>query len=304
MAHPTSRRSVLAAAVSAPLIAALAACSSDDSSSKTSDTPSSGTGKNGGSVAVLYAGSLVHLMEKQIFPAFTKKTSTTVDGVGGGSNGLAKQIQSKARKADVFVSASPAADKQLMGSENGDWVSWYATFATAPLVLGYSEKSRFAADVTSKSWQDVLAMPGIKIGTTDPKTDPKGKLAHQALSDEGKKHPALAKLADDTSIQRSEESMVGQLQAGQLDVGFFYASEAKAAGIPTVPLTGTDLKATYTVTIPKGAPNEKGAIAFIQYLLGDESKKTLQDDGFTLAKSVKVTGAGVPSGLSTLLKSA
>ena len=31
----------------------------------------------------------------------------------------------------------------LEGTANGDWVSWYAAFATSPLVLGYYPKSNF-----------------------------------------------------------------------------------------------------------------------------------------------------------------
>ena len=46
----------------------------------------------------------------------------------------------------MFVSASPAVNATLEGAANGNWVSWYATFATTPLVLGYNPTSKFAAD--------------------------------------------------------------------------------------------------------------------------------------------------------------
>src|SRR5699024_2838052 len=96
-------------------------------------------------------------------------------------------------------------------------------------------------------WYRVITDSGFRIGRTDPETDPKGALAARALTRTAKsKHlPKLAAIADDGSTVLPEESMIGRLQAGQLDAGFFYASEAKAAGIPTIPLTGVDLGASY-----------------------------------------------------------
>ena len=41
-----------------------------------------------GSVSVLYAGSLVSVMEQAIGPAFTKQTGIGFQGHAGGSNGL------------------------------------------------------------------------------------------------------------------------------------------------------------------------------------------------------------------------
>jgi ABC-type molybdate transport system substrate-binding protein len=86
-----------------------------------------------------------------------------------------------------------------------------------------------------------------------------------------------------------------------LDVGFFYAAEAKAAGILTVPLTGQDEQATYTVTVLNNAPHVAGAEAFVEYLLGAGAKPALNADGFTLTAPV-VSGTGVPAGLQNILQ--
>src|SRR5271156_450454 len=82
-----------------------------------------------GKVSVLYAGSLVNLMEHGVGPAFDKASGDTFQGFAGGSSGLANQIKGKLRQGDVFVSASPKVNDGLMGAANGDWVSWYVTFA-------------------------------------------------------------------------------------------------------------------------------------------------------------------------------
>lgn len=258
------------------------------------------------SVDVLYAGSLVGLMQNQLGPAFTSATGHGVTGFSGGSTALATQIKGKVHAADVFISASPDVNRELEGSANGDWVSWYGTFATSELVLGYNPHSRFAADLKSKPWYQVITESGFRLGSTDPATDPKGKLVVQALTETAAREhdPGLAGLTVRTSTLYPEETLVGRLQAGQLDAGFFYASEAASAKIATVPLTGTDLKATYTVTVLNRARHEQAAAAFVSYLLGPRGRAELERDGFTLLKPPRVTGSGVPAALSTVLPGA
>lgn len=262
-------------------------------------------GHRSGPVNVLYAGSLVDLMEKQLGPGFKSATGYTFDGFSAGSTALAAQIKGKVRQGDVFVSASPAVNDSLEGAANGAWVSWYATFAQSPLVLGYNPSSRFAADIRTKPWYQVLSEPGILVGRTDPATDPKGKLTVTALTSAAQHdhEPALTALAGAGSDVYPEETLVGRLQAGQLDAGFLYSSEAAAASIPTVPVTvpGQSLQATYTVTILAHAPQEAGAEAFVAYLLGPAGRSALARDGFTVARPPGVSGAGVPAGLRSVL---
>lgn len=296
--HSSMKRLLGALVIAATTATAVAGCSSSSPAPESATaTPSSGgTTKGSGKVSVLYAGSLVKLMETKIGPDFTKNTGYDFSGFGAGSTGLANQIKGKVRKGDVFVSASPAADKLLQGQANGNWVSWYITFGSSKLVLGINPKSRFANDLKTKPWYDVITEPGFKVGFTDPRTDPKGKFTAQALAEAGKAHPALNKIAASPKNVFLEETLVADLQTGQLDAGFFYASEAKTANISTVPLTGTDLGAKYTVTVLKNAPNAAGATAFVKYLLGAQVQGIFKDAAFTVADPPKATGT-VPAGL-------
>jgi molybdate transport system substrate-binding protein len=264
----------------------------------------SATATGSGSVNVLYAGSLVDLMEKQIGPAFHAATGYTFDGFSAGSSALATQIKGKVRQGDVFISASPTVNASLEGAANGNWVSWYATYANSPLVLGYNPHGAFAADLTSKPWYQVITEKGFLLGRTDPATDPKGKLAVQALTDTAKAQnlPALTTISSKASTVFPEETLVGRLQAGQLDAGFFYSSEAVAAKIPTVPLAGINLEATYTVTVLNNAPHEAGADAFVAYLLGSAGAAFLQQDGFELVSPPAVSGTGAPNALQSVLQ--
>ena len=301
----TSTRGLAAGILALGVAVALTACSSGSSTASASASPSASASASkqitgSGTVDVLYAGSLVDLMEQQIGPAYDKATGFTFQGTGAGSSALATQIKGKTTKADVFISAAPDVNTTLEGDANGNWVSWYATFASSKLVIGYDPQSSFAAQLKSKPWYEVIGQSGFRFGSTDAQLDPKGKLGNQALNDAATKHdqPALATLANGFNAVQPEESLVGRLQAHQLDAGFFYASEAKAANIPTVPVTGEDLKAIYTITQVAQAPNPQGAQAFIQYLLGTKGRAVLAKNGYDLTTPATVTGSGVPKSLS------
>jgi molybdate/tungstate transport system substrate-binding protein len=308
-----SRKVAVVALLCIPLAAA--GCSSSSSSSAASGGASStsaagspsaaasSSATGSGPVNVLYAGSLVNLMQKQVGPAFQQATGYSVTGFSGGSKDLAAEIKGKVHQGDVFISASPKTTKTLVGAAGGNWVSWYGTFATSPLVIGYNANSKFANDLKTMPWYKAITQPGLKLGFTDPATDPKGVLAVEAMTDTAKSKnlPALAALSTNKSDIFPEETLVGRLPSGQLDAGFFYTAEANAANIPTVPLTGEDLKATYTITILNKAPHEAGAEAFVKYLLGPDGQAALKKDGFTLVSPPTVTGSGVPSGLSSVL---
>lgn len=299
-----SLRTTTVIALAVAVAAAVASCSTGSSGSGSpSPSASSDQISGSGTTRVLYAGSLVDLMEQQIGPAYDKATGFSFQGTGAGSSALATQIKGKTTRADVFISASPDVNETLEGADNGDWVSWYATFASSKLVIGYDPQSEYADEITSKDWYDVIGQDGFRFGSTDALLDPKGKLGNQALEHAAKQHdkPELAALAKSFDTVQPEESLVGRLQAHQLDAGFFYASEAKAAGIKTVPLTGEDLKAVYTITRVAHAPNADGADAFIQYLLGPKGQAVLGKNGYDLTSPAKVTGSGVPSSLDGTL---
>jgi molybdate/tungstate transport system substrate-binding protein len=246
-----------------------------------------------GTVNVLYAGSLVNLMEHGVGPAFDKAMGGQFQGYAGGSVGLANQIKGKLRKGDVFISANPKVNDSLTGAANGNWVSWYVAFAQSPLVIGYNASSKFAADFKTKPWYQVLMEPGIKIGRTDPKLDPKGALTLTLMkqAETFYKSPGLSQKVlgapDNPAQVLPEETLVGRLQSGQLDAGFFYSTETSDAKIPALSLPPQITpKAVYTVTILHDAPNAAGADQFVAYLLGSDGQSLLKEHGLTLQKIV------------------
>jgi len=263
-------------------------------------------------VNVLYAGSLVNLMERSVGPAFDKKSGDRFQGYAGGSNKVANEIKGMLRRGDVFVSANPKVNDQLMGQTNGNWVQWYVTFAESPLTIGYNPASRFANDLKNKPWYEALAEPGLRLGRTDPKLDPKGALTVELF----KRAEALYQRPDlsqkilgepeNPAQVLPEEALIGRLQSGQLDVGFFYSTETSDAKIPSISLPEEiALKARYTVTILRDAPNPSGAEKFVNFLLGADGRDLLTQHGLATVKpSLSGDANAVPAAIKSLINGA
>lgn len=267
--------------------------------------PAIASGRGSGPVDVLYAGSLVTLMQTSFDAAFHRATGYSVTGISAGSTALASEIKGGVHVADVFVSAASRSDAALEGTANGNWVSWYARFATSPLLLGYNPSSTFAATLKSKPWWKVVTRPGFQIGRTNPVTDPKGALTVKAVDETAKKEhdPGLTSIVSTTANVFPEQTMVGRLQAGQLDAGFFYGVEAAAAKLHTVPLTGVDRSAAFTVTVVAHAPHPAAADAFVEFLLGAKGRSLLKENGMQALAHPTVSGrrAAVPKRLGKVL---
>src|SRR6201996_6927884 len=242
-------------------------------------------------VNVLYAGSLVNLMERSIGPAFEKETGLHFQGYAAGSNKIANEIKGKLRRGDVFISASPKVNTSLMGAANGDHVTWYVTFAESPLMIGYNPRSKFAADFKTKRWDQVLQEPGIRIGRTDPKLDPKGAFTVDMMTKAAALYhqPDLVQKtlgdAENPDQVLPEETLVGRLQSGQLDAGFFYSTETSNLKIPAFqPAPELAAKASYTLTILSDAPNGPGASSFVDFLLSAQGRELLKQHGVDVIK--------------------
>ena len=266
-------------------------------------TVSARAAKSLGTVKVLYAGSLEDVMNANIGPAFHRATGYTFSGFPAGSKDLASDIKGKVEQGDVFISASPKVNATLQGKKNGNWVSWYAPFATTKLVLGYNPSSSFAGDLKSKPWYQVITEPNFRLGFTDPTLDPKGVLAVAALNTAASQYndPALKQIATDQNDLFPEQDLVGRLQAGQLDAGFFYTVEASAAKIPTVSLGSISETATYTITVLNRATDTAGAESFVKFLLSSKGMRLLKKVGLATQRPV-AQGRGVPYLLDTVIK--
>jgi molybdate/tungstate transport system substrate-binding protein len=264
-----------------------------------SPAPSGDGPRPHGTVRVLYAASLLDALENQVGPAFRAATGYAFSGYPGASTALANEETGGVYQGDVFISASPAVNGVL---EKSGFESWYATFGSTRLVLGYNPRSRFAAALRSRPWYRVIREPGIQVGRTDPALDPKGALTVTALTAAQRIYhlPGFAAGLERSSIVFPEEDLLGRLEAGQLDAGFYYTLETAAAHIPTVSLGAAAQSTTFTVAMLRGAPDRTAAVAFVRYLLGP-ARAILRADGFTpQPPHLYGSRAAVPAALRSL----
>lgn len=290
-------------------------------------------------LSVLYAGSLVALMENDLGPAFTKASGITVQGRAGGSVALAHMILDGLQIPDVFVSADPGVNKLLLHPSAGPSAPWFLTLARTTMVVAYTPRSRFApafreAAAGRRAWYDVLAAPGLRIGRTDPRLDPKGyrtillfKLAERYYNRPGLEARLLG--APENPAQTfPEEALVGRLESGQLDAGFFYLTEVKEQRLPYLALPDainlgnptmaqsyaeavyTDTAGQvhrgapilYTVAIPSTVRNMSGAVEFIRFLYGPGAQRILNEHGLLPVRILAGGDAGaVPAPLRPLV---
>lgn len=281
------------------------ASSRTDSSAAATTGASTSGARHSGTVDVLSAGSLNTLMTKVVGPAFHHSTGYTLVDTSGGSGTLASDIKNKIDRADVFISASPAVNATLTGTRNGNWESWYASFASSPLVLAYFRGSHFAAELRSKPWYDVIAKPGFRFGRTNPTQDPAGVLTVRALTATARaRHlPALTRLATETSDEYAEDPEAADLLSGQLDGAFLYEAAANSQNSPFVTLTGVHLSGDYTISLLRHAPHTAAAEAFVRFLLGPGGRAEFRADHFTIISPARATGTGVPAALRSVITS-
>jgi molybdate/tungstate transport system substrate-binding protein len=239
-------------------------------------------------VVVLYAGSLVTPMEGPIKTALAAQ-GIDFQGQGAGSKVLSNLIASGLKTPDIFISVDPKLVLVL-----GSKVALSTTFASTSLGIGWSTNSKqaalFAQVAAGKlSVLQALSTPGLSIGRTDPKLDPKGRYTIAAMTMLAGADGERRILGDDANDAQifPEEDLLARIDTGQADVGFFYRTEAMARGLNFVPLPGTASmsdKISYTLAVMKDAPHRAQAIAFANFLLTGEGRTILEKAGIEYLK--------------------
>ena len=129
-------------------------------------------------VSVMYAGSLVKIMEQVVTPSFHNQTGYNFIGEGKGSVQISNMILDGFRTPDVFISADTLPIEKII-NHNPQLAQWLVKFASAELVIAYNPNSPFAPDLEKAAkgeipWYKVLEENGFKFRRTDPELDPKG----------------------------------------------------------------------------------------------------------------------------------
>ncbi len=283
-----------------------------------------------GTVHVAYDSTLASVFERGIGPAF-QATCCTFAGTSGDSFALAKRIQSGRFTPDDFVSSSPQPDQLLMAPSQQALVTWYARFATTPIVLAYRPGSPLAAQLQGSSgtsaWYTTIQQPGVRLGRVNPESDLTGVNAIFAaeLAERYYHQPGLASRILDRSVTLpSSQAVIAGLRSGSLDAALLFLVDVKQAGLPYVSLpdqvnlgnlgetdtysqvsyrlpsgqTLTGAPIEYTITIPSTRTNDQGAIAFVRFLFTSKAQSILSDAGLTpLTPAIEGDPTKVPYGL-------
>jgi len=267
-----------------------------------------------GKLVIFHAGSL-----SVPFGAMEKAFEAKYPGVdvlreSGGSTKMARLISEVGKPADIMASADYVViDKNLMPK----FASWNVRFASNQMVLCYTDKSKFAEEVSSSNWYDILQKKGVVWGHSDPNLDPCGyrSLMVLQLAEKFYKKPGLsdALIANRPmkNVRPKSVELISLLQSGHMDYAWEYLSVAVQHGLKFITLdehmnlgdykmtpfyaqakvevtgkkpgtfiTRVGKSITYGITMLDGAKNKEAAEAFLAYLFDPEGGlKILKDMG-------------------------
>ncbi len=222
---------------------------------------------------------------------------------GGGSTKLAKMIAESKDSADILASADYQVIDDVLVPDSA---TWNILFATNRLVLCFTEKSKYAGQISGDNWFEILLKSEVKWGHSDPYLDPCGyrslmlfQLAELYYGEQGL-NERLLKNRRAENIKPKSTELVTMLKSGHLDYAWEYMSVAVQHGLnfvelpdqinlgnpefdnfyskAKVDLSGDDsAKAlrhgkacVYGVTIVKNSPYRAAAEAFLAYMLNPE----------------------------------
>jgi len=255
-------------------------------------------------VIIFHAGSLtvpLAKIEKQFESAHP---DIDILREGGGSTKMARMISELNKPADIMASADyQVIDKALIPDRAG----WNIRFASNQLVLCYTERSRYAAEVNDRNWYDILGRKDVVWGHSDPNLDPCGyrslmalQLAEKFYGQPGLYDRLLANRPRKNVRPKSVE-LVSLLKTGNMDYAWEYLSVAvqhelefvklddhinlgnyrhdpyyrqakvKVAGkSPGTWIARVGKSCTYGITLIKDSPNPAGAVQFLEFMLSPE----------------------------------
>ena len=290
---------------------------------------------NTAKLSIFAAGTLA-VPFRALDQVFEKKyANVEVQPQFGGSVKMAKQITELHQPADILAVADYNVIPKYMfgGSGKPGYATWYIGFARNAITFVYTDKSKYAHEITPKNWYQLLGRPGVAIGRSDPDTDPSGYQTVQMLDLASRFYgdPQLATKvlanAPRTNMRDTETALISALQVGQIDYLAIYRSDALQHHLKFIDLpaqidlsdptyaktyaTGvahtkngdlTGKPIVYAITVSNKAAHPDLAEKYVAMLLGPDGRKILTDNGFgTFSPAYAANEVAVPAGLHPLL---
>ena len=289
--------------------------------------PASGGGRD---TVVAYVAASIAQPVRAVADSLGRRTGAVMLTESGGSLEHARKVTELGRVPDLLLLADHEVFSQLLMPAH---VQWYAQFARDRMVIAYTPRSRFAAEVGTASWRQVLQRSGVEVGRPDPERAPAGyrtllllQLAEAHYGDPGLAARVLAR-SPPRNFRANAAELAALLAAGELDYIFEYESLARSHGFryvalpreidlsdaaladryatasvrvvgrtprDTVTFTGAPIR--YGLSIPRGAAHPRAASRFAEYLLGPGSE-TLRRAHVDLLDVPVIVGTGAPEWL-------
>ncbi|MFI5613403.1 extracellular solute-binding protein [Amycolatopsis sp. NPDC051903] len=279
-----------------------------------------------GTLIVNGAGTLAKPFTAVIAAFKAQNPDVTVQSRFAGSVEVVRGITELHNPVDVLGVADYSLIPSKMYGTNGgtQFADWYVGFASNRITFAYTDRSKGAAGLTADNWFQVLAQPGVKVGRSNPDTDPSGyqtlqmlALAENFYHQPGLSAGILANSPPETMVG-TETQLLPAVSSGQIDYLGIYRSDAlqhhlKFLDLPSrIDLSDPALAATYAtvsvptssgprtgkpivyaLTVPTNAPNAAAGLRFVEFVLSPAGQKIMIDNGFTV---VNPAVAGVAKG--------
>lgn len=273
---------------------------------------------------VYNAGSLARPM-RAVMDSFARRERVRVAQESAGSLETARKLTELGKVPDIIALADVAVFPEYLVPNH---VDEYVIFARNRMVVAYTGDSRYASEISTASWPDILSRDGVEVGRSDPQLDPNGYrtlMVWQLAAATRRQTDLPVQLrarAPDRNVRPKEADLVGLLQAGEYDYIWSYESMAKSIGLryvllgdsvdlsqpalsefyrtanvtvrgksprDSVTFVGTPI--AYALAVPRAAPHPELAERFLRFLLSADGRAILRREGMD-ALDVPVTRAG------------
>lgn len=238
-------------------------------------------------VRVVSAGSMLVPLEaiEEAYEDLHPDVDIQVEGHG--SIQAIRQVTDLNRRFDLVFVADQALIPDMMyrkrDSGEGQYADSFVPFATNQIVIAYTDKSRYADEITADNWYQILARPEVHIGFSNPMLDACGYRALMVTALAGEYYgddelfdtmigdhinprasverskngisivlpELLLPEGDKVSIRSGSIYLLALLDAGGIDYAFEYRSVARDHGLhwidlpPEIDLSDPDFQDNY-----------------------------------------------------------
>jgi molybdate/tungstate transport system substrate-binding protein len=285
-----------------------------------------------GTLKIIHAGSLA-VPVNEIVDSFLKyNPGELIQTEAWGSKAGARRISDLNIPCDVFISADyKVIDDFLIPGH----ASWNISFAGNEMSIVYNTRSRYAGEISSDNWTEILLRDDVIFGRSDPDSDPCGvraimtiKLAGLFYDNPGLPDELLSRHRN--MIRPKETDLLALLETNTVDYIFLYRSVAHQHKLeylelpdelnlkdqrlnswyskataemrgskPGETVTETGQAMVYGITIPDNAENSDLAERFVSFFLSENGGlRILRKNGQnTIVPSISSTYKDIPDQL-------